>query len=223
MNCGVEPELVPRDAECLGELTRELLLRRNRKRPAHERVVLVGCVFGHEGAELRRQHREDLADLRRAHSGLVVLEQHVVCVVVRSEALDVLSTEIDDALEPGSKRREVRLLAGLDPRLVRLRGDLRELHRKLGRNATLTVPVAPRDADERRVIGVVRERSRVRLELFEELAKALVHFVLVDDLLERGELSCASRSASRRHEHRHVPDEDGFGALEVGELAQAFL
>ena len=148
VNRRVEPELIPRDAECFGELTREPLLRGDRIRAAHERVLVVRRVFSHERSELGRQHREDFADLRRAHPRLVVLEQHVVRVVVRCEALDVLSTEIDDALEPGSERREVRFLARFDPHLVRLCGDLRELHRERGRDATLTAPIAVRDADE---------------------------------------------------------------------------
>ena len=34
---------------------------------------LLGRVLGDERAELGREHREDLADLRRAHARLVVL------------------------------------------------------------------------------------------------------------------------------------------------------
>ena len=196
---------------------------RDRKRPAHERVVLVGRVLGDERAELGTEHREDLANLGCAHPGLVVLEEHVVRVVVRCEALDVLPAQIHDALERRPERCEVRLLARLDPHLVRLGGCLGELDRELGGHAARTVPVALGDPDQGGVVGIVRKRARVRLELLEQLAEPLVDDVRVDDLLERPELRRSGRGAAGRHEHRHVPEQDCFGAAQVGELAQAFL
>ena len=69
----------------------------------------------------------------------------------------------------------------------------------------------------------MRKRGRVRLELLEELAEAVVDHVRVHDLLERRELRRARGRAAGRHEHRHVPDEHGLGAAEVRELAQALL
>ena len=80
-----------------------------------------------------------------------------------------------------------------------------------------------RDADERGVVGVVREGRGVRLELLEELAEPVVRSRLVDDLLERRELRRARRSAARRHEDGHVPDEHAPCAPEVRELAEAIL
>ena len=121
------------------------------------------------------------------------------------------------------ERGEVRLLARLDPHLVRLGGRLGELDRELGGHAARAVPVALRDPDERGVVGVVRKRARIRLELLEQLAEPLVDDVRVDDLLERPELRRACRRPAGRHEHRHVPEQDCLGAAEVRELAQALL
>ena len=121
------------------------------------------------------------------------------------------------------ERCEVRLLARLDPHLVRLGGRLGELDRELGGHAARAVPVALRDPDEGGVVGVVRKRARIRLELLEQLAESLVDDVCVDDLLERPELRRSCRRPAGRHEHRHVPDEDCLGAAEVRELAEAFL
>ena len=135
----VEPELVPAGAERLGELAGECFLARDRERAVHERVLLVGRVLGDERSELGREHREDLADLGRAHARLVVLEQHVVRVVVGREALDVLPAELDGALEPRTERREVGLLAGLDPHLVGVRRGLDESRREICRDATRRV------------------------------------------------------------------------------------
>jgi hypothetical protein len=58
---------------------------------------------------------EDLADLGRPHPGLEVLEEHVVRVVVRREALDVPAPEVDHPLERGPERGEVRVLACAGP------------------------------------------------------------------------------------------------------------
>ena len=180
-------------------------------------------MLGDERPQLGTEHREDLADLGRAHPWLVVLEEHVVRVVVRREALDVLPAQIHDALERRAERCEVRLLARLDPHLVRLGGRLGELDGELGGHAARPVPVALRDPDEGGVVGVVRKRARVRLELLEQLAEPLVDDVRVDDLLERAELRRPRRRPAGRHEHGHVPEQDGLGAAEVRELAQALL
>ncbi len=123
----------------------------------------------------------------------------------------------------GPERGEVRVLARLDPHLVRLGARRGELDGELGGDAACAVPVALCDPDEGGVVGVVRERARVRLELLEQLAEPLVDDVRVDDLLERPELRRACRRPAGRHEHRHVPDEDRLGAAEVRELAETVL
>ena len=87
----VEPELVPGPAERLDQLAGQRVLRRDRERALHERVLFVRRVLRHERAQLGGERREDLPDLRRTHPGLVVLEEDVVRVVVRREALDVLA------------------------------------------------------------------------------------------------------------------------------------
>jgi hypothetical protein len=168
--------------------SRELALDRDRERPSHERVVLGRRAGGDELAKCRGEHREDLADLGRLHPGLEVLEEHVVGVVVRREALDVPAAEIDHPLERGPERGEVRVLACADPHVVRLGRGLRELDRELGRHAPRPVPVVAGHANEAGVVGVVRERRGVRLELLEELAEAVVDEPLMDELLERAEL-----------------------------------
>ena len=114
-------------------------------------------MLGDERAELRGEHGEDLADLGRPHPGLVVLEEHVVRVVVRCEALDVLAAEVDDALEPRPEGGEVGVLARLHPHLVGLRRGLDELGCELGRDAARAVPVALRNANQAGVVGVVRK------------------------------------------------------------------
>jgi hypothetical protein len=219
----IEAELVPRRAEGLDELTRELLLRGDRERPVHERVLLVRRVLGDERLQLGRQHGEDLADLVGAHSRLVVLEQHVVRIVVGREALDVLPAQVDDALERWPEPHEIGGLARLDPDLVRLRCGLRELDREIGGNTSRPFPVAPCDADQRGVVRVVRKRRRVQLELLEQLAEPVVDDMRVDDLLERGQLGCPRRRSTGRHEHGHVPQEHRFHAAKVRELGQALL
>ena len=180
-------------------------------------------MLGDERAELGREHREDLADLGRAHAGLVVLEQHVVGVVVGCEALDVLAAELHGALEPRPERREVGLLAGLHPHLVGVRSRLDEPRREICRDATGAVKVAQPHADQRSVVGVVRERVGVRPELLVELAEPIVRLEIVGDLLDRAELRRARWCPARWHEHRHVPDEHRARAADVRQLPEPFL
>ena len=223
MDGRVEPELVPGHAEGFRQLPRELVLAGDGKRPLHEPVFLVRCVLGDERAQLWREHREDLADLGRAHAGLVVLEQYVVRVVVGCEALDVLAAELHGALEPRPERREVGLLAGLDPHLVGVRRGLDEPRREICRDATGAGVVAEPHPDQRGVVGVVRERVGIWRELLIELAESIVRLELVGDLLDRAELRRASRGTTGRHEHRHVPDEDCARSADVRELSEPLL
>ena len=180
-------------------------------------------MLGDEFTERRSEYGEGLTDLRGAHPWLVVLEEHVVRVVVRREALDVLAPEVDDALERRAKRCEVGRLARFHPHLVRLGGRCRKLHCKRGRHPARAVPVTPCEPHERGVVGVVGKRGGVRLELLEQLAEALVDDVRVDDLLERSELRRSRRGAAGGHGDLHVPHENCLRAAEVRELPEAFL
>jgi hypothetical protein len=69
----------------------------------------------------------------------------------------------------------------------------------------------------------VRERLGVRLELFEQLADAIVDESVVDEALERGELRGAGGVAGVGHHHQLVPVEDVRRAPKVGDLAEAVL
>src|SRR5207237_8228185 len=121
-----------------------------------------------EAAELGLEHVEDRTDLGGRHALLVVVEEYVIGVVVGRKALDVAEAEIQKAFEPRTKGGEVGSLASLHPDLVGAGARLDELGGELRRDAARFLPVAAGDAEDARVVRVVRERVPIRLELVEE-------------------------------------------------------
>lgn len=121
----------------------------------------------------------------------------------------------------GAKGGEVALLAGAHPDGECLRLGPGQVGRERGWDASLPLPVTPRDADEAGVVGFRRERLRVRRQLIEELADPVVHASPVDDGLERRELRGTRGLATRRHPDVEVPFEHPLGALKIRDLAEA--
>ena len=162
--------------------------------PLHELVLLVRRVLGDERAELRGEHGEDLADLGGPHARLVVLEQDVVRVVVRREALDVLPAEVDDALEPRPERREVGRPRAPSPRPRTTRPPpsrtrprarrARAAPRSQSRCATRISEASSESCGSDAAYGSSSSKSSPK--------RSSTH-VRVDDLLERRELGRAGR------------------------------
>ena len=216
----IEPVVVGCEAEPLDDLQGERMLGVDCKGPAHEVVPLVGGVLGNERDELGLENLEDRANVRRPHARLVVVEQNVVRIVVRGEALCIAEAQLETALEPGPERREVRCLARLDPGLVRFRSVLGERGYELARDASCLLPVAARDLQQARVVGVGGKRSAVRLQLVQQLPDPVVHEPLVDHGLERRELRGTRLRARSRHPDCKVPGQDLLRATEIGDLGE---
>ena len=88
--------------------------------------------------QLAAERGEELRNVGRRHGRLVLVDQGVVRVAFSpGQRLGHLATQGDHAFEIGQKERELPLLAGGDPRLLRERGGLRQLFdqppRKSGR------------------------------------------------------------------------------------------
>ena len=128
---------------------------------------------------------EDRAHLRRLHAGLEVVQEDVVRVVRRWEAVEVALLELEDAVEPRTEGGVVGCGAGRDPDVMRLRGDVSDLRGELGRDARRLVPVAARDADQARVQVVVGQRFLERAQLLEQAADLVAREELVLQRLER--------------------------------------
>ena len=123
----------------------------------------------------------------RLHARLEVVEQRVVRLV-HLEAGRVLAAELDVALEIRAEELEVVLRARLDPDRECLGAGQRLLLAQLGRDTQLLVAVAPGDADQARLVGVVVERLLVRPELLEQVAQLVGDHPLVDQLRDGPEL-----------------------------------
>ena len=138
------------------ELARQLVLGVDGKRAVHEVVFLVGRVLVDQGDELGLEGGEYPPHLLGRHPLLEVVEEDVVRVVVRREALHVPQAQLEHALERGAEELEVGILSSLHPHPVRLGVRLRELGRQLGRDAPQLLEVVLRDPDQAGVVGVVR-------------------------------------------------------------------
>ena len=117
----VEPPGVGAEPEPLEHDLLELLLPVEREVAVEARVVdRVGALTKllDEGDELAAHVVEHRARLGGGHALLVVVEEHVVELVGRVEAVDVAVLELDVLLEERDERGEIGLLARLDPRLV---------------------------------------------------------------------------------------------------------
>ena len=135
----------------------ELPLALDRKPPVDHGLVDAVGVVGE-----RRDHRHQLRlelgeqprDLGALHPRLVVVEQHVVGALEALEAVHVTAGQLEVPLEVRDERREVRVRARLDPRLLAERGGPCHLRGKLGRHADGLLATPLRDRDQARVVGI---------------------------------------------------------------------
>ena len=98
-----------------------------RERASHELVLAVVGRRRDQRHELLLGSVEHRAHLDGLHPRLEVVEEWVVRIVVRGEALDVAALQFEHAVEPGLEGREIRVAAGRRPGLLRVGGHLRRL------------------------------------------------------------------------------------------------
>ena len=173
-----------------------------------------------ELGQRRPQRREHVAHLGRRHPGLVVVEQRRVGQVGRLEALDVAALELDVRPQVGEERGEVVVPPGLDPGVVPAGRRAGHLDAQLGGHAAGLLPVTARDADQARVVGVVRQRLLERRQPLEQAADLGIGEAVVDDAAEGRERLGARLGSERRHRDPLLPAEHACGAAEVGDLRQ---
>ncbi len=220
MHGRVEPVRALLEAECAEDACVELLLLLVRVVVTEERCVDPRRVL-HELGQHRADGSEHLRDLGRQHVRLEVVEERRVGRVLPLEAFDVASLELEVPFERGQELPEVVRRARLDPDLVAERGRADHLRPQLGRNATLLLPVAPRDADEAGVVGVVLEGLLERPETFEQVADLGVREPLVRDPAEGRHRLGASRMPAGRHRHLLIPCQHADRTGEIRDLGEA--
>ncbi|MEJ7568101.1 MAG: hypothetical protein WKF41_07535 [Gaiellaceae bacterium] len=211
------------EAEPRQHLLEEVLLRRDRIVAVEEGVVCGLAGLAHDRRQLRAEHVEDRAYLRRLHPRLVLVEEGVVGRVARLLALGPAQR---DAVHPPERREEDRKIGGrprLQPRRLRLRALAQPGGGELGRDAPRLVPVTTHDSQQARVVGVVLEPIRQRLRALEQPSELVVDEALVDDSAQRRERLRARRSAERRHRRPLIPVEHAQRLLEIVDLGQALL
>ena len=217
----VEPEVLPRGAEALDHVAREALLLGLRERPAHECRLLGRPDLCRQPDQLGLDPVEHRACLGRRHAGLVVVEEDVVLLRGGLEAVEVAAAELEVPVEPGRERRVVALRPGSRPRLLGVGRDACDLGGQLGRDTAGLVPVAPRDPDQARIVGLAVERFLERPQLLEQPSDLGIDETLVGEAVERGELLGPDRAATVRHHHELVPLERERDLVQVVQLVQA--
>ncbi len=227
MGCLVEPPALRVPAEPFEHAAHEPLLARDGELAVqHGGVDRVGalrdrCDQRHErGAQLG----EERGDFGALHPLLVVVEQHVVGILEAVEALDVALLQLDVALQERQERGEVGALARVNPCPMAERARARQIGRQVVRHTAGLLVVAPRDADQRCVVGVrvgLREPLLLAFQIPEQTADRVVGEALVDDPPECPELLRAQGCRTRRHHRLLVPAEQSAGVGEVLNLCES--
>ncbi len=220
MDGRIEPVRAFLEAERREDPLAERLLPAGGERLLEERRVDARRL-AHELREHGSNRPEHLGHLGRLHVRLEVVEERRVGRVLPLEALDVAALELEVALERGKEPGEVVRRARLDPHLVSESRSARHLDPQLGRHAALLLPVAARDADQARVVGVVVERLFQRTQPLEQASHLVVDELLVDDTAQRRERLGAGRMAAGRHRDLLIPGQDVSRSGEIGDLGEA--
>jgi len=173
-----------------------------------------------EIGQRRAQRGEHLAYLGGRHPGLVVVEQCRVRQVGRLEALDVAALQLDVPAQVRQEGGKVVVPPRLDPRVMPAGRGTGHLDPELGRDTAGLLPVAPRDADQARVVGVVRQRLRQGAEPVEQAADLGVGEPVGDNAAEGRERLGARLGAEWRHGDPLLPAEHAGGAAQVRDLGQ---
>ncbi len=169
----VEPPGVGGEAEVGEDLALHVLLGVDRELTGQERVVDRVVALGDLGDQRHEaclQLVEDRPHVGRLHARLVVVEEDVVVLVGRLEAVHVLPSELDHLLQVRLEHRPVGRLARLLPDRLGDRACAGHLRGQLRRNANELVVVAARYADETRLERVVALLLGPRRGLVEQLA-----------------------------------------------------
>ena len=194
------------------------------ERPGTDVVSVVrGSGGGDQRQKLLFEPVEHGPNLCCRGPGLEVVEEDVVRLVCRFEAVDQAVLELEMAVEPGSERVVVVRCARRDPGLHALGGGLRHLARQRDRDPARLLPVAAGDADQARVIGVVGKRRFELAELAQELTDSPVHEPLVRHALERGESFRPDGCAGRGHHHHLIPVQHRRRRPEIRHLSEPVL
>ena len=153
----VEPPLVLRVTEAFHHVEAESPLVVFVELPVEERVVDLPrfCDLLDQRHEVLFELVEDLPHLCRLHVRLEVVEEDVVRLVGRVEALDVAVAQLEVLLEMRSQCFEVRFRLRRSPRREGKRRRSAHLPDELRRDTCGLLVVAPCDADETGFEGVV--------------------------------------------------------------------
>ena len=220
----VEPEVLVGGApNARGDLERELVLRARAGYGAGEERL--GSSSPRPAVSSRERAARARSNTRRTsavvHARLEVVEEHVVRVVRRREALDVAALQLERAVEPRPEAREVVVCSPSAQSLHRLRAELRHLALERRRHPHRLLAVAAGDRDQRRRRpSPGRESATSGSSSSSRLADLVADEQLVGEAMERRKaLGARSRSAAGHH-HELVPLEHAGGDGEVDDLRE---
>ena len=166
---------------------------------------------------------EDRPHLRRLHPLLVVVEQDVVGLVRRLEAVDVGELQLDVPLEVRQEPPEVGLGPRLDPGGLGERRGASHLGLEVGGHPQRLVEVSACHPDQAGLVGARVEALLVRAQLLEQLADPVLGEPLVRDSAQRRELLRPGLRAAARHHRLLVPAEQPGRPAQVADLCETCL
>jgi hypothetical protein len=187
-----------------------------------ERVVHLGA--GADGLDqlhlLRAQGAEYRAHIGGLHPRLIVLQQRVVYMVVRSEELREAAAVVDDLFQVRSEFGEVVLGARLLPHRECLGSQFGQFGDHLRRHLGQPVVLSAGDFDQPRLVRVWWELGGSRCQLIQQPAYLIRGHFNVRQLLDRGHLLAARLRARGWHVSLLVPCQQIHNIVQVGYFSQ---
>ncbi len=221
----IEPPAPRVVAHALGDLEAEIELRLLREHlpqatVVRRRLIADGAHQRHKLAPQRIEHR---ADRGRGHPLVRVVDVRIGDVAVRREEARVFAAQLQRLFQIRHHRGEIVRRPRTRPGIVggrRMRARTRDVIR---RHLDRLLVAAPRDADQARIVMILRQAFAVTREPSSSLP--------ISGEIHR---SCARRESSAtlppargraalRHVGRLIPIQHGSGRAQIGDLAQPRL
>ena len=209
----VEPPALEVIAHPLGHADAEIELRRFAENAAQTVVVrrrLLGYRAHHRN-QLFPELRKERPDRGGRHAFVGGVDQRIGHMLVGCEKIGILATEVERLFQERQHRREVVRGSRPRPGIEGGRAERVGARDMIGRHFDRLLEVASGNADQARVVGVVRQAVGIGRKLVEQSAQRRVDRFFMRQPAQGRTLATPRRSPACRHVGRLVPVEQGAG------------
>ena len=190
-------------------------------------ATVVRCRLVADGAhqrhELAPQLIEHGADRGRGHPLVRAVDVRIGDVAVRREETRVFAAQLQRLFQIRHHRGEIVRRPRTRPGIVGRRAMRIRARDVIRRHLDRLLVLPPRDADQARIVMILRQALAVAREPIQQLADLGRNPPLVRKAGEQRGLPPARLRAALRHVGRLIPIQHGSGRAQIGDLAQPRL